>query len=190
MLSERDALLVVDMQRDFLPGGALAVAGGDEIVPVLAACIESFERSHLPIAASRDWHPSDHCSFRESGGPWPPHCVAGTAGAELDPGLHLPADARIVDKARCADQDAYSAFQGTDLDAWLRARGVHRLFIGGLATDYCVQQSARDALRCGYEVVLLEDGIRAIDPVAGKRITEELCDLDATVIRSGEILDE
>lgn len=190
MLAAHDALLVVDVQRDFLPGGALAVANGDKVVPVLAACIAKFAEAHLPIAASRDWHPADHCSFREFGGPWPPHCVAGSAGAELDPALLLPADARIVDKARSADQDAYSAFEGTDLDGWLRGRGVQRLFIGGLATDYCVQQSARDALRHGYEVVLLEDAVRAIDPAAGKRIMEELCDLGATVTQSGEIPDD
>ena len=190
MLAEHDALLVVDVQRDFLPGGALAVPRGDEVVPFLAACVEKFKRCNLPIAASRDWHPSDHCSFRDFGGPWPPHCVAGSAGAELDQALHLPADAKIVDKGRQTDLDAYSAFEGKELHSWLREQGVRRLFIGGLATDYCVQHSARDALRHVYEVILLEDAMRAIDPAAGERIVEELCSLNVTVIQSGELLDE
>ena len=190
MLAEHDALLVVDVQQDFLPGGALAVPSGDEVVPVLAACIEKFKRCNLPITASRDWHSPDHCSFRAFGGQWPPHCVAGSAGAELDPALHLPTDAKIVDKGQSADRDAYSAFEGTELHAWLRDQGVRRLFIGGLATDYCVQHSARDALRHGYVVILLEDAMRAIDPVAGERIVEELRGLNATVIQSGELLDE
>ena len=190
MLSEHDALLVTDVQRDFLPGGALAVPRGDEVVPVLAVCIEKFKRFNLPITASRDWHPPDHCSFREFGGVWPPHCIAGSAGAELDPALRLPADAKIVDKAQSADRDAYSAFEGTELHSWLREQSVRRLFIGGLATDYCVQHSARDALRHGYEVILLEDAMRAIEPAAGERNIEELCCLNATVLQSGELLDE
>ena len=190
MLAEHDALLVVDVQRDFLPGGALGVPRGDEVVPVLTACIDRFKRRNLPIAASRDWHPSNHCSFHEFGGSWPPHCVAGTAGAELDPALQLPADAKIVDKARSANRDAYSAFDETELHAWLQEHGVKRLFIGGLATDYCVQHSARDALKHGYVVVLLKDAMRAIDPVAGEGIIEEFCSLDASVIRSGDMLDE
>jgi len=190
MLRDSDALLVVDVQRDFLPGGALAVPHGDEILPVLAACIRSFAERRLPVIASRDWHPRDHCSFRENGGTWPPHCVAGSPGAELDPTLHLPAQSWIVSKATSATYDTYSAFEGTDLDERLRQSGVRRLFVGGLATDYCILNSARDALRHGYDVLLLTDAIRAIDESDGARAIEELRQADATITDSSEILDE
>lgn len=190
MLAKHDALLAVDVQRDFEPGGALAVPHGDEVVPVLAACIEEFIRRDLPIIASRDWHPRDHCSFQAKGGPWPPHCVADTPGAELDPALGLPAGAKILDKAQTAEKDAYSAFEDTELHTWLSQKGVHRLFIGGLATEYCVQNTASDALRHGYEVVLLQDAIRAIDSAAGKKAIEELRDNGAVICQSGKIWDE
>lgn len=190
MLADHDALLIVDVQRDFLPGGALAVPGGDDVVPVLAAVGGAFSAAKLPIVASRDWHPPDHCSFREHGGPWPSHCVAGTPGAELDPGLGLPPGARIVDKAVATDKDAYSAFEGTDLDAWLRDKGVERLFIGGLATEYCVLNTAADAIRNGYDVVLIEDAIRAIDDTDGRRAIDSLRDMNAATIRSDRILND
>ena len=190
MLDAKDALLVVDVQRDFLPGGALAVPRGDEVIPVLAAGVQAFSRKGLPVFASRDWHPPDHCSFRDHGGQWPPHCIADTPGAELDRSLGLPADARIVDKARSPERDAYSAFDGTQLDAWLRELGVKRLFVGGLATEYCVLESALDALRHGYEVMLLTDAIRAIDPLDGDRAIATLRQKRATITDSGEIFDD
>jgi len=186
-LVETDALLIVDVQRDFLPGGALAVPHGDEVVPVLAELAGIFSAASLPVVASRDWHPPDHCSFAEQGGPWPPHCVAGTPGAELDAALSLPAATRIVDKAVATDTDAYSAFEGTDLADWLRQQGVRRVFVGGLATEYCVLNTAADALRNGYQVVLLEDAIRAIDDTDGQRAIDSLRDMNATVLASGEI---
>jgi len=159
----RDALVVVDVQNDFLPGGTLAVAQGDAVVPVLNAAITAFERRALPIVASRDWHPPDHCSFRAQGGPWPSHCVAGTDGARFGSSLRLPASTLVVSKATAPGTDAYSAFAGTGLDARLREAGVTRLFVGGLATDYCVLNTVLDARRHGYDVVLLLDGIRAVD---------------------------
>lgn len=189
MIAQHDALLAVDVQRDFEPGGALAVPNGDEIVAPLAACIEEFERRKLPIVASRDWHPRDHCSFEAQGGPWPPHCIAETEGAEVDPGLKLPDSARIIDKATTTAKDAYSAFEGTQLHAYLQGKGVTRLIIGGLATEYCVLNTARDALANGYEVVLLEDAIRAIDPADGDIAICELQDGGAKVSRTGELID-
>ncbi len=174
MFKDNDALLVVDVQRDFLPGGALAVPDGGEVVPVLAACIEAFASNGCPVIASRDWHLPDHCSFQTSGGQWPPHCIAGSPGATIEPTLHLPAKAIIVDKATSVDQDAYSAFEGTALDSRLKELGARRLYIGGLATEYCVLNSALDALRLGYEVVLLTDAVRAIDKAEGDRAIEEL----------------
>lgn len=158
-----DALIVIDVQNDFLSGGALAVSRGEEVVPMLNAAIATFERRKLPLVASRDWHPADHCSFRPQGGPWPPHCVAGTAGAEFAPALRVPASAIIVSKGVTADDDSYSDFAGTDLDKRLRKAGVRRLFVGGLATDYCVRHTVLDARRAGYDVVLLVDAIRAVD---------------------------
>lgn len=158
-----DALIVVDVQNDFLPGGALPVPQGHQVVPPLNAALSAFDQRGLPIVASRDWHPHDHCSFGPQGGPWPPHCIAGSDGAAFAPGLRLPESAVIVSKATSADRDAYSAFEGTDLDRRLRDAGATRVFVGGLATDYCVLHTVMDARRAGYEVVLLTNAVRAVD---------------------------
>ena len=162
-----DALLLVDVQNDFLSGGSLAVPCGGEVLPVLNRYIGGFMAQGLPIYATRDWHPARHCSFRAQGGPWPPHCIADTHGAAFAAGLRLPPDATVISKATTEDQDAYSGFQGTDLDRRLRAANIRRLFVGGLATDYCVLNSVRDALRLGYAVMLLTDAIRAVDVQSG-----------------------
>ncbi|THF62624.1 nicotinamidase [Pseudothauera rhizosphaerae] len=166
-LGTGDALLVVDVQCDFLPGGALGVAGGDAVVPVLNAWLQLFAARGLPCVFSRDWHPADHVSFAARGGPWPPHCVAGTPGAEFAVGLDVPADAHVVSKATGADADAYSAFQGTGLADWLRRHDIRRLFVGGLATDYCVRASVLDALAEGFDTCLLGDAVRAVDVTPG-----------------------
>jgi nicotinamidase/pyrazinamidase len=168
----RDALLVVDVQNDFCPGGALPVPDGDRVVPVLNAYIERFTAAGYPVFASRDWHPPQTKHFREWGGPWPPHCVQETEGAAFHRALRLPADAVVVTKGTDPEDDGYSAFEGKDeagtrLGEVLRERGVTRLFVGGLATDYCVGASARDALRAGFEVVLLLDAMRGIDVEPG-----------------------
>jgi nicotinamidase/pyrazinamidase len=188
-LISRDALLIVDVQRDFLPGGSLAVARGDEVVPVLNRYLELARRAGWPVFASRDWHPANHCSFHAQGGTWPPHCVAGTAGAAFAPGLRLPGDAVIVDKATRPEADAYSAFAGTRLAAMLRERGVGRLLVGGLATDYCVLNTVRDAIEEGFEVRLLGDAIRAVDvrPGDGARAEREMARLGAIVMTCAEL---
>lgn len=162
-----DALIVVDVQRDFLPGGALGVARGDEVVAPLNEAARAFERAGRPIFASRDWHPPDHCSFKARGGPWPPHCVAGTAGAGFADALALPASAIVVSKATTADADSYSAFGGTDLAAKLRRLGVSRLVVGGLATDYCVLNTVLDARAQGFGVLVLADAVRAVEVAPG-----------------------
>ena len=176
-----DALIVVDVQRDFLPGGALGVADGDAVVPVLNRYIAQARGKGVPVFASRDWHPPDHCSFRAQGGPWPPHCLAESAGAQFAPGLDLPPDAAIIDKATTVSADAYSAFQETTLARDLRARGVKRVLVGGLATDYCVLNTVRDARREGFEVVLLTDAIRAVNvtPGDGERAESQMRALGA-----------
>jgi len=188
MLKDSDALLIVDVQADFLPGGALAVPSGDEVVPVLASVAAAFRQAGLPVVASRDWHPEDHCSFAARGGPWPPHCIAGTPGAELDPNLGLDPGTLIVDKATAPDKDAYSAFDGTGLARLLEDRGVTRVIVGGLATEYCVLNTARDAIASGFDLILLNDAIRAIDPTDGERAVAELGDLGALVLPSGTAL--
>lgn len=166
-LQTGDALLVVDVQCDFLPGGALGVKDGDAVVPVLNRYIARFVAHGLPVVFTRDWHPLEHCSFHAQGGPWPPHCVADTTGAAFAPGLMLPAHAEIVSKATTAIADAYSGFDQTGLAERLRARGVRRVFIGGLATDYCVQATTRDGLAAGFGVFVLDDAIRAVEVQAG-----------------------
>ena len=184
-----DALLIVDVQNDFLPGGSLAVPHGDSVVPVLNRYLEIFAEQDLPVYATRDWHPPLHCSFRAQGGPWPPHCVARTNGAAFAAALQLPPAAVIISKATTPEQDAYSGFQGTDLDSRLHAAGIHRLYIGGLATDYCVLNTVRDALRLDYKVLLLGDAIRAVDvqPGDGLRAEEEMASLGAQRITVEEI---
>lgn len=162
-LSAGDALIVVDVQNDFLPGGSLAVAQGDEVVPVLNRYLAAFADHRLPIYATRDWHPLDHCSFVAQGGPWPPHCIAGSAGAAFAPELQLPPRTTIVSKATERDRDAYSGFEDTELDEQLLQAKIQRVFVGGLATDYCVLQTARDARWLGFQVFLLTDAIRAVN---------------------------
>lgn len=162
-----DALVVVDVQNDFLPGGSLAVSGSDAVLAPLNAWIARFVDGGLPVFATRDWHPAEHCSFLAQGGPWPPHCVAGTPGARFAAALALPPGASMVSKATTRDRDAYSGFAGTTLHAELEALGIRRLWVGGLATDYCVLTTVVDALRLGYRVVLLVDCIRAVDATPG-----------------------
>lgn len=171
-----DVLLVTDIQNDFLPGGRLAVAGGDEVVPVLNRYIEVFVARGLPVYATRDWHPPGHCSFHEQGGVWPVHCVQDTPGAAFADALTLPPDTTVISKATRLDQEAYSSFQGTDLGERLRAAGTRRLFIGGLTTDYCILNSVKDARALGFEVFVLADAIRAVDvqPGDGQRAEEEM----------------
>jgi nicotinamidase/pyrazinamidase len=177
----RDALVVVDLQNDFCPGGALGVQGGDAIVPVLNRYLDRFEDKGAPVFLTRDWHPPVTRHFQAYGGVWPPHCVQGTKGAEFHPGLAPPAGAVIVSKGMDPDQDAYSAFQAEDeagraFRDVLAERGVRRLYVGGLATDYCVRASVLDAVGEGFEVMLLANAIGAVDlqPGDGARAMDEM----------------
>ncbi len=175
-LQDGDALVVVDLQNDFLPGGALGVPHGDEVVALMNRYIDLFLSKGLPIIATRDWHPANHCSFTDQGGPWPPHCIANSPGAAFAPDLRLPPACTIISKAASPDKDAYSGFGGTELDAVLRSHGVRRMFVGGLATDYCVLNTVRDALQNRYHVYVLSDAIRAVNiqPDDGSRAEQEM----------------
>lgn len=159
---DTDALIMVGVQNDFCPGGALAVPEGNLVVKPLNF-VQKFFRW---IFATRDWHPEDHCSFMGRGGPWPPHCIQNTYGAKFHPDLEI-SRAWVISKATERDKDAYSGFQGTDLETRLKREGIERVFIGGLATDYCVRATALDALAAGFEVVLLEDAIRGVNVKPG-----------------------
>ncbi len=166
-LASSDALLVTDMQIDFLPGGALPVDNADELIPVINDYIRRFEDTQAHVIASRDWHPENHISFRSQGGPWPPHCVQGTKGAEFSPELKLPNHTVVISKATKPNHEAYSAFDGTNLENELRRLGVTRLFVAGLATDYCVVNTVLDACKLGFEAVVLMDATLGIDVKPG-----------------------
>jgi nicotinamidase/pyrazinamidase len=188
---EKTAILVVDVQRDFCPGGSLAVPEGDGVVPVLNRVME---RTGVAVYASRDWHPAGSAHFER----WPPHCVQGTAGAELHPELALPPGARIVSKGTDPDDDGgYSAFDGalpdhTRLADDLDARGIEHLVVGGLATDYCVKESVLDALRRGYRVTVLTDAISGIDAEEGDSDSalEAMRRAGARLVSSNRLLEE
>lgn len=151
------------MQRDFCPGGALAVKSGDRVVPRLNRVITAFTKASLPIFFTRDWHPRNHVSFKEQGGIWPPHCVMGTAGAEFHPKLRVPREAFVISKGTKADLEAYSGFQGTDLEKRLKEAGVREVFLGGLATDYCIKETSLNALDAGLKVKVLQDCVRGVN---------------------------
>lgn len=172
--SRGDALIIVDVQNDFCPGGALGVKDGDAVVPVLNEAIEAAVEAGIPIVASRDWHPEKHCSFEEQGGPWPHHCEQETTGADFHPDLALPADYHLVSKGEFEDQDQYSALDGTGLADWLRHQGVKRLWIGGLAQDVCVRATVLDACKAGFKVMLMRDATRSVDPDGGRRALDEM----------------
>ena len=178
---KRDALVIVDVQNDFCPDGALGVPGGHEVVAALNRYAERFAAAGAPVFATRDWHPTRTKHFKPYGGPWPPHCVQGTPGAEFHADLRLPAGATIVSKGMDPEEDAYSSFHAQDEEGrpfayLLKARGIRRIFVGGLATDYCVRHTALDAVREGLEVMVLEDAVRAVDlqPGDGARALEEI----------------
>ena len=173
-LQPGDALLIVDVQPDFCPGGALPVPAGDEVIPALNAWIDAASRRGVPVYASRDWHPPEHGSFREAGGPWPPHCVQDTPGAAFHPDLRLPAGTARVTKGTRLDRDQYSAFDETGLAEHLRQRGIKRVWIGGLAEDVCVRASALDAKKAGFETLVILPATRAITPEGAAATRSEL----------------
>ena len=176
------ALLIIDFQNDFTGGGALAVPDGDAIAPRLNELVDSGDFDL--IVATRDWHPADHASFREQGGPWPPHCVQGTRGAELNDALHADRVDAIVDAGYRPDLEGYSGFEATNLAALLREHAVDEVTVVGLATDYCVKETAADALREGFAVSIDREAIRGIDvkPGDSERALDELRAAGAEVL--------
>jgi nicotinamidase/pyrazinamidase len=166
VLGQGDALLIVDLQVDFLPGGKLGVPHGDGVIAPINRLIELYRARALPVYASRDWHPELHCSFVDQGGPWPPHCVAGTEGAGFSSDLNLADDVIVVSKADTVDVDAYSAFSGTGLAPAMRERGIRRVAVCGLATDYCVLNTVLDGL-ADFEILIVAEAMRAVDVQPG-----------------------
>lgn len=181
-LAGGDALIIVDVQNDFLPGGSVPVHLGNEVIPSLNRYIAAFLFRELPIFATRDWHPPDHCSFQQQGGSWPPHCVAQTAGAAFPANLEIPCDTHIISKAISREKDAYSGFFETELHAVLQSAGISRLFIGGLATEYCVLNTVKDAVTYRYTTFVLRDAVRGIDANSSRSALEEMARLGADLI--------
>ena len=180
-----DALIVVDVQHDFLPGGALAVASGDRIFAPIDALAPRFRR----VYATRDWHPPDHSSYAQHGGPWPVHCVAGTRGAAFDERLDLKKIDVVIDKGVDRATDGYSGFAATPLANDLRIHGIRRVFVCGLATDYCVKATALDARAAGFATVVVADASAAVEVRPGdeERALEELREAGIDVVQSGDI---
>ncbi len=182
--------MVVDVQNDFCPGGSLAVKEGDAVVAPLNKMIGAYSEARLPVLFTRDWHPADHCSFKAQGGIWPPHCVAGTHGAEFHPKLSVPKGDVVISKGTEQDKEAYSAFEGTDLAKRLNALRVDEVVIGGLTAEYCVRESSRDAIAAGFKVRVLRDCIRGVEVHRGdtKRAYDEMVSLGVTMTDSKDEL--
>ncbi len=189
-IAETDALIVVDVQNDFCPGGALAVPNGDAVVSPINRIMEQFSL----LVFSRDWHPRDHCSFSQMpefrDGSWPQHCVQNSPGAEFHGSLRVPLDAIFINKGEAPEKEAYSAFSEGTLAETLRARGVKRVFIAGLATDYCVKFTALDAVRAGFETVLLLDACRGVAPESTEAAIEEMKAAGVFICQTGDLLYE
>lgn len=182
MFRPGDALLVVDVQNDFCPGGALPIEQGDEVVAALNPWIDAARKQRIPVFLTRDWHPSGHPSFAANGGSWPVHCLQDTDGAALHSELLVPEDAEIVTKGTRFDQDQLSVFDQTGLAEKLRADGIKRLWVGGLALDVCVLATVLDGCREGFEVRLLLSGCRPVTAEGGREALEKMRQAGAEVI--------
>jgi nicotinamidase/pyrazinamidase len=187
------ALLLVDVQNDFCSGGALPVPNGEKVVVPLNGVVSCFATAGLAVVASRDWHPEVTCHFKEFGGAWPPHCVQGSPGAVFHPALRLPGATVIISKGISPDSDSYSAFDGRSADGMslaeiLSALNIRKLYVGGLATDYCVRSSVLDALSAGYEVTVLVDAIAGVDIKQGdsEKALEEMRLAGASFCTTGD----
>jgi nicotinamidase/pyrazinamidase len=173
-LQGSDALVVVDVQNDFCPGGALPIPQGDEVVPVANSWIRAARDRGIPVYCSRDFHPREHPSFEEQGGAWPQHCIQETWGAEFHSDLEVPENARIVTKGVRFDKDQNSIFDETGLASHLEREGIRRLIVLGLALDVCVRASVLDGLEAGFDIFLILDGCRAVTEESGRETIQEL----------------
>ena len=189
-MNPKTALILVDIQNDFCPEGALAVTDGDAVVAPANQLIDYFEKKQWPIILTRDWHPVDHISFQENGGIWPVHCVAETPGAAFHPDLKIPENAIYINKATETETEAYSGFNGTELESILKKQGISRLVIAGLATDYCVKLTVVDAKKLGIETIVVKEGIRAVNikPEDGVNAIAEMENSGAKMMTVAEIL--
>ncbi len=188
-INEKSALIITDIQNDFCPGGALAVPGGDDIIPILNAYEEKILAAGGVLVFTRDWHPANHSSFKENGGIWPVHCVQNTTGAAFHPDLKFPTTAVLVSKASNPEKEAYSSFEGTDLKIYLHRLGVENLLVGGLATDYCVKNTVLAGLQLGFTVYFLEDASRGVnvEPGDSQKAIEEMKAAGVRAISLNEI---
>lgn len=178
-MKSNKALLVVDIQNDFCPGGALGVQEGDQIIPLVNEYVALFLKKQLPVFVSRDWHPEDTKHFRESGGPWPVHCVRNTEGAEFHPDFRVPAQAIILSKGTNPEWDGYSVFEAEDSQKksfieLLKEKNIDELYIAGIATDYCVKWTSLDAIENNFIVHVLVDAIKGVDPADSERTIHEI----------------
>jgi len=186
-LTKKDALVVVDIQNDFMPWGALPVPGADKIIPVVNRYLKLFKEAQAPIFATRDWHPENHVSFKENGGLWPRHCVQWSRGAEFPKSLELPPETFIINKGDRPELEAYSGFQGTLLDSLLKERGVRRLFVCGVATEFCVKNTALGALNLGYFTFILKDAVKGISEEGEEEAVRELLEEGAVALELSEL---
>ncbi len=184
-MNRNDCLIIVDLQNDFCPGGALAVKEGDQIVETINRIMPLFPC----VVTTQDWHPQDHCSFKGQGGPWPPHCVQNTQGAELHPGLNRKGIHISIRKGQFQDRDAYSGFQETTLKDDLMKRNVQNVFVAGLATDYCVKHTVLDALKSGFHTTVLTDCVKAVNqnPADGGKALDEMKNAGGILTTSGKL---
>lgn len=185
-MKEGDALLIVDVQNDFCPGGALAIEEGDLVIPVLNEWIAAAEEKGVPVYASRDWHPLQHVSFEGQGGKWPPHCIQDSDGAAFARDLELSGDTVVVTKGVRFDKDQNSAFDETGLAEELKRRGIGRVFVGGLAQDVCVLASVLDARKHGLAVVLIDTATRPVTAEGGEDALRQMKAAGATVAEEGD----
>lgn len=188
MFTENDAVIVVDYQNDFLPGGALGVEGGDKIVVAINRMLQA---SKLAVA-TRDWHPENHCSFGNppefKDGSWPTHCVADTPGSAINEKLDGRYVNKVINKGVEPGKEAYSGFDGTGLRSYLIENGIKRVFVCGLATDYYVKATALDALQAGFETVVVTDAIAAVTPETGKAALEEMTKAGIKLAESMDVI--
>lgn len=186
------ALIVVDVQNDFCPGGSLAVNDGDKIIPYINSLIKYFTDKKLPVFYTKDWHPANHCSFVENRGIWPKHCVAGTYGAEFHKNLIITEHAEVILKANKSDTDSYSGFQSTSLHSKLKKLNIEKIVVVGLATDYCIKNTVLDALKLKYKTVVIQEGIKAVNINQGdeSKAKEEMIANGAEIIKMNKILSD